>query len=865
MLHAQGRIARAAASPVAEEAAARASRCEHWLDGTRFYDALWRAGYHLGPGFAWIDQIARGPGEAVCTFRSARPVEAGDGFGLPPGVLDSAFQSLLVPRHALPSDGALVPLHIRRLVVGGAARAAASCQVVVEAGDDTSITGSVTLLDARGEAVSLVEGLALRFVPREALIGGGDGTDDDRISALCHVVGWEALPAVAPATVGGRGRWLVVADEQGVGDALAARLVAAGYTCITARLGEPFVLEGSRATLNPLDPEHFRRVLQSAQDMPWSGVVHLSALDATPAAATDETTLMLDGRRDMAGYLHAAQAIAQLGTGRLWVAVGRVSAESAATAPLSAGLLPGIGRTVALEHPDIWGGVVELHDLSAEAAAAALAAEITADHREDWVAYEGAQRLGARLRNHVRVAEKATPPLRAEGSYLVTGGLGGLGLHVARWLVDHGARHIVLVGRRPADEAATAWIRDLEQRGAAIRVRTADITVRADVAALFAEVTAASRPSLWRDPRGGGGRGRPSAGNTLEHGRRRDAPQGGGRLASPRGDAPDPPRLLRPVLLRRGAHRPSWPGGLCSGERFHGSPGAASSGARSAGVEHCVGSLGRRRHGSSAGYHRARSARRARLRLVAARDRTRAARSTAGNAGAAASSQRTSTGIVGRPTSHRRRGRSFPQDRVRPRRACRALTLPAWHPTSDDDVLAITSASSPRGSWDSTATCRAVTTSRSGRSGSIRSCPSTCATGSRRASGSRCRPRCCSTIRRWQRSPRSSTRSSRPSRHPRRKKRHRSSICSRSTNLRRGSPRNWRRSIHECHAGWPRLGRHACASRAGIPHDRETPGETERQRTERRDRTGGDCRDELPLPRRLERSRAVLGLASTRR
>ena len=76
VLHAQGRIGRAAASPVARDAAARASRCEHWLDGSRFYDALWLAGYHLGPRFAWIDRIARGAGEAVCTLRSG---ESGGG------------------------------------------------------------------------------------------------------------------------------------------------------------------------------------------------------------------------------------------------------------------------------------------------------------------------------------------------------------------------------------------------------------------------------------------------------------------------------------------------------------------------------------------------------------------------------------------------------------------------------------------------------------------------------------------------------------------------------------------------------------------------------------------------------------------
>jgi NAD(P)-dependent dehydrogenase (short-subunit alcohol dehydrogenase family) len=75
-----------------------------------------------------------------------------------------------------------------------------------------------------------------------------------------------------------------------------------------------------------------------------------------------------------------------------------------------------------------------------------------------------------------------------EGTYLVTGGLGGLGLLTARWLVAHGARSIVLVGRRAPSPAAEDVIRELGLAGAEVRTRRTDVADRQAVSALLAEI-----------------------------------------------------------------------------------------------------------------------------------------------------------------------------------------------------------------------------------------------------------------------------------------------------------------------------------------------------------------------------------------
>jgi acyl transferase domain-containing protein/acyl carrier protein len=78
--------------------------------------------------------------------------------------------------------------------------------------------------------------------------------------------------------------------------------------------------------------------------------------------------------------------------------------------------------------------------------------------------------------------------IRADATYLLTGGLGGLGLLVARWLVAQDARHLVLMGRRGASEAARQAISELEQAGAQVVVAQGDVTRRDDLARILAEI-----------------------------------------------------------------------------------------------------------------------------------------------------------------------------------------------------------------------------------------------------------------------------------------------------------------------------------------------------------------------------------------
>jgi 6-methylsalicylic acid synthase len=182
---------------------------------------------------------------------------------------------------------------------------------------------------------------------------------------------------------------------------------------------------------------------------------------------------------------------------RLWCVTCGVR-ESADHAALGQAPLWGLGRVIASEHPEIWGGVVDLEAEHPDAAADSLLGMLAGRPDEDIVVVRDGIEMVPRL---AALQDEATRPrleCRADGTYLITGGLGALGLEVAKWLASRGARRLVLVSRRglpprehwhEVTDAATLRqiesVQELEAAGVAVRALAMDITNRDEAAKML--------------------------------------------------------------------------------------------------------------------------------------------------------------------------------------------------------------------------------------------------------------------------------------------------------------------------------------------------------------------------------------------
>lgn len=239
-----------------------------------------------------------------------------------------------------------------------------------------------------------------------------------------------------------------------------------------------------------------------------AGQVILVARRSVGPAATPglDASRVVDGRgRSPLEVVEALQsALADPDAGRIRMVTEAAQAVVAGDRPdPDQALLWGIGRTVALEHPERWGGLIDVPAGTGDAEVTLVVeAEGRAGDDEDQVAWRDGRRLVPRLVPGGPAADGAedTPPrIRPGGTWLVTGGLGGLGLKVAEWLAARGAARVVLAGRTAAPEAwgdddpRRADLAALEQ-AVDVWIRSLDVTDADAVAGLLAELRGSGPP-----------------------------------------------------------------------------------------------------------------------------------------------------------------------------------------------------------------------------------------------------------------------------------------------------------------------------------------------------------------------------------
>ncbi|MBO1418059.1 type I polyketide synthase, partial [Streptomyces sp. FH025] len=361
---------------------------------------------------------------------------------------------------------------------GSGTEAEAAFWAAVEGGDLAHIAEVLELDDRRslGEVLEALTSWRRRERDRSATEGWR------------YQVTW--APVSDPDSAALTGRWLVLADraEDELTGSCVRALAARGADVTVAELPADAV---DRSDVALAIGEALRgSEAQQGSEAP-AGIVSLLALDETPVPGYPAVP------RGFATTLAAVQALGDSGIDApLWVLTrGAVAATpgEALTNPLQTQIW-GFGRVVGLEHPDRWGGLIDLPAEFDEQTGGRLTA-VLAGCGEDQVAIRPAAVFGRRLTRAGQPhtgAGQWTPG----GSVLVTGGTGAIGGHVARWLAGRGARRLVLTSRSgPAAAGLAAKAAELAALGSDVDVVACDAADRSDLAGVLDRI-ATTGPAL---------------------------------------------------------------------------------------------------------------------------------------------------------------------------------------------------------------------------------------------------------------------------------------------------------------------------------------------------------------------------------
>jgi acyl transferase domain-containing protein/acyl-CoA synthetase (AMP-forming)/AMP-acid ligase II/acyl carrier protein len=491
--HAAGMIREAAVYECPSPEPLPAANAVSAAEAGRHYGRMRAAGFDYGISFQVLDRVGRDNGGAIARLRLPAAIAADAArYVIHPAILDGALQAVAAAFADAARD-AYVPIGAERVRLFDPVPEELWCRARVRTAHREGVSADVTLFADDGRVVVSIKELRLRR------IASGEGKAPDvhcgDTAALYEVV-WRLADAAKPRPQLGAaaGRWLLVADAGGVAESLASLLSKLGGDCVLLR--EQSATELRRAILDG-----------SRRNGEWRGVVDLRPLDPLPledAPPADYQAVVrhaLDVIRVIVRALHDAGGN---GFARVWISTRGAQAAGGALFSTAHAALWGLGRVLANEHPELWNGLIDLDPaaVSPDDDARLLLGELLIADGEDQVAFRGESRYIPRLRPLSADTSEGRLELDADGAYLVTGGFGGLGLELARFLADRGARALVLVGRSGANgnmaaaARATATVRALEAAGATVEAVALDVADETALAAFLEKRRADARPPI---------------------------------------------------------------------------------------------------------------------------------------------------------------------------------------------------------------------------------------------------------------------------------------------------------------------------------------------------------------------------------
>jgi acyl transferase domain-containing protein/surfactin synthase thioesterase subunit/acyl carrier protein len=504
--------ARVVAAPKAEPMNLDAwkQECRQTLSSAEFYARCAEQGNDWGGVFRSIQEIRRGPGSVLVRLK-APPQIAGEleRHRFHPALADAALHALTLCVGDWQRWMPFVGERLASARVFGPVPNELWSHLRLRTHSDDRLVVDARVTDLAGAPVA--EFLGLTIYPLEVSRKRAATAQPDRWTYHLQWGRAETPPATARSAASTT--WLVFHGDSPLGAALSQRLASPNDRVV--RIGAL----GSASVDERVDIAQPAAVEHLVERLLATGAAAAVECVLLPEPAGSARDLPADAVRACEHLLSTARARqgdrVSRHQGGAWIVTQQGQAvlpgeDEAARSAVQASLW-GLTRSLMAERPNLVRAVIDLPEEAGDAEAGLLAGIMMAGRCEPQLALRRgawwAPRLAPRLTKPV---PPSRPLIRAASTYLITGGFGALGMLFARWLVEQGARSLILLGRRAlppraawatltGDEAARAQaVRDLEAAGAKVHLAAVDVASRVDLEQ-FVNTFAAER---WPEIRG---------------------------------------------------------------------------------------------------------------------------------------------------------------------------------------------------------------------------------------------------------------------------------------------------------------------------------------------------------------------------
>lgn len=458
---------------------------------SEFYESLTLRGLNYGEAFRGVDHIWSKDNEALGRVRLPESLQYEiENYQIHPALLDACLQVFAGISNVKTGNFLFLPSGFKRLRFNSKPSGYLWCHAKLKSEtspEANNIEADLSVFDEKGQFVFEILGLRLQQVARRKQ------WQNSKKDTWFYQLQWkkQSDSRVSPVPKDEKRNWMIFADADGLGEILAKQLESNGDTCF---------LWPAEEIIDSSESEILKKIenLLAEIPSPLFGIVHLWSLSIPPQSSGDSKSLDLLGC-DSVLYLIQTLANRFAGSPRLWL-VTRGAQSVSATEPIAVEQSPvwGLGKVISFELPELKCVRIDLDtQQSLPESSTLLFRQISLDDPEDQIAFRDNNRFVLRLKPYQPNAKTglASSSFRPDRTYLITGGLGGLGLATAKWMVKSGVRNLVLVGRSEPTSSTLQVVEQIQDAGTNVVLAQADVSDSLQMKALF-EKMGEGMPSL---------------------------------------------------------------------------------------------------------------------------------------------------------------------------------------------------------------------------------------------------------------------------------------------------------------------------------------------------------------------------------
>ena len=454
-----------------------------------FYSSLENRGMSYGRNYQGVEHVWSKDDEALGSISLPETLKFdSDLFQIHPALLDGCLQIIAATERSSRDSHLYVPAGCERIRFFSQPNHQVWSHITLrpESESEDIIEADVHIYNDSNEIVAELIGFR---VQRSSRLIKRVLSDQD---TWMYKLGWEVqnTPNVSPDASKKTRNWLILADNEGLGESLTTHLQSVGDTCKKITAGEAAEL------LNKGEKGLYEIIENALKDLqnPIDGIVHLWNL-----SVPNHNSEINQNTKDAASLacdsvLHLVQALAKVfvGSPKLWlVTKGVQSIDSNQVISVEQSPTWGLGKVISFEIPELKCTRLDLDpDLSCDQSMDLLFKQLSIDDNEDQIALRGENRYVLRLLPYTKQVDSCSnkSPFRKDRSYLITGGLSGLGLATATWMASQGAGHLVLIGRSQPSEEVIQKLDKIRDNGTQILVGQVDVSSMPQVHSLFERI-----------------------------------------------------------------------------------------------------------------------------------------------------------------------------------------------------------------------------------------------------------------------------------------------------------------------------------------------------------------------------------------